>query len=71
MIFLLDSKPIDMAKLRKTCEILLSHAMSVAHVALEIDSQDIFYIGQKVNLSAVSLKIYLLIIVFNKGPVSG
>jgi hypothetical protein len=38
-----------MAKLRKTCEILLGHAMSVAHVALEADSQDIFYIGQKVN----------------------
>lgn len=62
MICVLDSKPIDMAKLRKTCEILLSHAMSVAHVALEIDSQDIFYIGQKVNISVVSLKIYLLMV---------
>jgi hypothetical protein len=38
-----------MAKLRTKCEILLSHAMSVAHVALEADSQDIFYVGQKVK----------------------
>jgi len=43
-----DSKPVDVEKLKQTCEILLGHAMSVAHVAMDTDSQDIFYVSQKV-----------------------
>jgi hypothetical protein len=62
LILLLDSKPIDMAKLRTTCEILLSHAMSVAHVALDADSQDIFYIGQKVIYNFTLKKIIVIIL---------
>ncbi|CAB3365409.1 Hypothetical predicted protein [Cloeon dipterum] len=45
----------DVGKLKSTCQTLLTHAMSVAHVALQQDCQDIFYISQKVLSRAESL----------------
>ncbi|XP_059490454.1 uncharacterized protein LOC132205430 [Neocloeon triangulifer] len=50
-----DKKPIDIDKLKDTCQTLLSHALSVAHVSLDQDSQDIFYISQKVLSRVESL----------------